>query len=107
MNKEQILSSVRSTLIAAGAVAVALGWIAPAEAGEVANAGVAVVGGILAIGTALQSIWDKTHAKTVQKAADIVREDPTAAPPVVSALRAGGAGVTPTKEMMSKPPDQP
>ena len=64
-NQNQILSAIRSVLIALCTFAVAKGWISSNDA---ANAAALVI----PLGLAIWGILDKTKAATVAKAADIV-----------------------------------
>jgi hypothetical protein len=65
LNRDQILSAVRSILIALFTFAVAKDWI---SADTAVNLGALVV----PIGIAIWGLFDKTKAATVAKAADIV-----------------------------------
>lgn len=64
-NKDQILSSIRSLLIALFAYAVGKNWISNDTATNLAAL-------VIPLGLAIWGIYDKTKAATVAKAADIV-----------------------------------
>jgi len=65
LNRDQILSAVRSILIALFTFAVGKGWISTDTAANLAAL-------IIPIGIAVWGLFDKTKANTVAKAADIV-----------------------------------
>ncbi len=64
-NQDQILSAVRSIVIALTSFAVGKGWITEDLAGNIALL-------VIPLGLAIWGIIDKTKASTVAKAADIV-----------------------------------
>jgi hypothetical protein len=70
-NQDQILSAVRSIVIALTSFAVGKGWISNDVAANIALL-------VIPLGLAIWGIIDKTKAATVAKAADIVPIDASA-----------------------------
>ncbi len=70
-NQDQILSAIRSIVIALTSFAVGKGWISDDVAANIALL-------VIPLGLAIWGILDKTKAATVAKAADIVPIDSSA-----------------------------
>lgn len=108
MNVQQTLSTVRSSLIAVGAVAVALGWINPVDVPPGIDAVVGLVGAVSTSITVLWGIWEKTHAKQIANAVAVVQSNPTLAnvAPLAGALRDAGAQVSLPKVLVTANPKE-
>lgn len=96
MNLPQALSTTRTLLAAASGIAVAVGWLAPAQAAPLVDAIVGALGAVGTAGIMLWGIWESSHARSIQKAAEAIRWDPTVATaaPVIEALRDARATVS-------------
>lgn len=95
MNLQQFLSTTRTLLAAASGIAVAVGWLAPAQAAPLVDGIVGAAGAVGAAGIMLWGIWESSHPRVIQKAAEAIKEDQTVATalPVINALRDVGADV--------------
>lgn len=103
-NTAQVLSATRSALAAAGGIAVALGWLHPADAAALADGVVGLLGAALSLGVLAWGIWVHSHANAIAEGAAAIDATPHAvdAMPVVEALRVAGAQVS-TVGMRPKP----
>lgn len=109
---EQAKSVVMKLVAMLGTIAVTLGLIDANQAAQLADAvgqlfgsGIAVVGACLSLLALIHGVLNNTPKKTVAKAAEVIRSDPTiqTAAPVIHALRDAEATVN-TANMATKLP---